>query len=155
MIGANMKSAHVILLCLMLLGCAQHRRAEVYEFPEGFHGWAVIVWGVPGYPQCPTDHGTVIVRFPADGMVITSTKLEFNAAREGSYFRDAAEHRLTSRPNIAFEGNGFMHHDESGRDMDYTRVFVGTKAEFRAAPADAPQVEKLWNSGLSSKLDRT
>jgi len=144
-----MKQAQLIFLCLMLLGCQQRHRGEVYEFPEGFHGWAVVVWGVPGHPPCPTDHGDIIVRFPPDGVVITSTKLEFIAERNGSYFLDAAGHRLASRPNIGFAGNGFMHQDESDRDMDYTQVLVGTKAEYHAV-SDAPQVQKLWDAGITS-----
>jgi hypothetical protein len=149
----SMKPAYFIPLCLMLVGCAhfaQHRRAEIYEFPEGFHGWAVIVWGAPGHPRSQTDHGKLIVRFPADGVVITSTKLELDSVRDGAYFFDSAGRRLSSQPAIAFAGNGFMHHDASGRDMDYTQVFVGTKAEFRATP-DAPQVERLWSSSLGSR----
>jgi len=136
----------------MLLGCEHRHRNEVYEFPERSHGWAFIVWGVPGYPHSAIDHGTLIVTFPADGVVITSTKLDFRATTNGSYFLDAAEHRLTSRPNIEFVGNGFEYDAESGRNMDYTRVFVGTKAEFLADRNTTAQVDKLWNSGFSSRL---
>ena len=143
-----MKPALLIILCSMLLGCERHR-SEAYEFPDGFHGWAVIVWGVPGHPQIPTDDGVIIVRFPADGVVITSTKLEFNAARVGSSFLDASQHRWPSIPIIGFAGNGFMHEDKSDRDMDYTQVFVGTKAEYMTNQ-DAPQVQMLWNAGISS-----
>jgi hypothetical protein len=96
-----------------------------------------------------TDNGTLIVRFPFDGVVVTSTKLDFNAARDGSYFIDSAGHRLASIPNIGFAGNGFIHEDKSNRDMDYTQVFVGTKAEY-LADRNAPQVQNLWDTGISS-----
>jgi hypothetical protein len=139
----------VLFLCLALFGCEQRHRSEVYEFPDGFHGWAVIVWGVPSYPPCLTNQDDIIVRFPTNGIVVTSTHLEFQAVRGGSYFLDAADHRLVSHPDIGFAGNGFMYDDKSRRSMDYTQIFIGTKAEYHTN-SDAPQVGQLWNSGLSS-----
>ena len=147
-----MKSTLSVFLCLLLLGCAHRHRAEAYEFPKGFHGWAIIVWGVPDYPQSPTNHDTLIIEFPTNGIVVTSTKIEFNAMRSGSYFLDATGKRLSLSPNIGFVGNGFMYEDKTHRPMDYTRIFIGTKMEFQTNH-DAPQIDKLWESGLNSKLD--
>jgi hypothetical protein len=139
----------ILICCFALLGCAKHHRNEAYEFPDGFHGWAVIVWGVPGHPRCPTNEGGIVVRFPTNGVIVTSTHLDLQAVREGAYYLDATGHRLASQPNTAFVGNGFMYENKSRRGMDYTQVFVGTKAEYFACP-DAPQAKQLWDSGLSS-----
>ncbi len=138
-----MKPVPFILLCLMLLGCKQHRPAGVREFPDGFRGWAVIVWGVPGYPPIPLDHDKLIERFSADGIIITSTKQQMGWAHDEYYFLDAAGNRLASHPRIASEGTGGM--EQGSQSMDYYLVFVGTEAELDAAPRDPPQVEKLFN----------
>src|SRR6185369_14770864 len=138
-----MKPAHLILLSLMLVGCEQRRAAEVSEFPDGFHGWAVIVWGVPGYPQLPTEDGKLIERFSADGILITSSKQQFGFAHDEAYFVDASGHRLPSRPTIAGAAVGGI--QRGGRSMNFFQQFVGTKAELDAAPGDPPQVETLFS----------
>jgi hypothetical protein len=138
-----MKPAHLIFLCLMLAGCGQHRNAEVREFPDGFHGWAVIVWSVSGYPQLPTDHGKLIEQFPTDGVIITSSKQQLGWAHDEAYFVDATGHRLPSLPNTPFGAVGNIQQD--GRSMDYFQQFVGTEAELKAAPIDAPQIQKLFS----------
>ncbi len=45
-----------------------------------------------------------------------------------------------------------MWDDKTHRGMDYTRIFVGTKTEFQAND-NTSQANKLWESGLNSKLD--
>jgi hypothetical protein len=139
----------ISFLCVVLVGCAQRHRSEVYEFPDGYHGWAVVVWGVPDSPVCLTNQNAIIVRFPTNGMFATSTHLDYEAVRDGAYFLDSSGQRLPSHPDIGFAGNGFMADDKTGRGMDYTRIFVGTKAEYLAS-RDTPPVEQLWNTGLSS-----
>jgi hypothetical protein len=141
--GFAMKLAFATILCLIFVGCEQRRAAEVREFPDGFRGWAVIVWNVPGYPPLPTDNGKLIERFSADGVIITSTKQQFGWAHDQAYFVDAAGHRLPSRPNIAVEAVGGV--QQGGRSMDYTQQFVGTKAELDAAPFEPPQIEPLFS----------
>src|SRR3954454_21691443 len=122
----------LIFLCLALAGCEQRRSVEVREFPQGYRGWAIIVWGVPGYPELPKDHDKTIERFPTNGIIITSSKQQFGWAHDDSYFVDGAGHRLPSRPNTPFETVSGI--EQGGRKMDYSKVFVGTKAELEAAP---------------------
>jgi Family of unknown function (DUF6843) len=138
-----MRLAFATFLCLALVGCEQRRAAEVREFPAGFHGWAVIVWGVPGYPPLPTDHGKLIERFSEDGVIITSSKQQFGWANDEAYFVDATGHRLPSLPGTPFGAVGHIQQD--GRSMDYFQQFVGTDAELHAAPIDAPQIQKLFS----------
>lgn len=139
-----MRLVFVIFLCLPFIGCGQRRAAEVQEFPVGFHGWAVIVWGVAGYPPLPTDHGKLIERFSDDGVIITSSKQQFGWAYDDeAYFIDAAGHRLPSLPETPFGAVGNM--QQGGHSMDYYQQFVGTEAELRTAPVNAPQIETLFN----------
>jgi hypothetical protein len=46
---------------------------QTLEFPDGFRGWAVIVWGQRGYPSLVSKGRDLHIRFPADGILITST----------------------------------------------------------------------------------
>jgi len=138
-----MRLAFVAFLCLALVGCGQRRAVEVSEFPAGFHGWAVIVWSVPEYPAIPTDHGKLIERFSLDGVIITSSKQQFGWAKDEAYFIDAAGHRLPSLPRVPFGAVGQI--QQSGHTMHYFQEFVGTDAELRAAPVDAPQLKKLFS----------
>ena len=136
-------------LASVLIGCEQHRPAEVSEFPDGFHGWAVIVWGVSGYPPLPTDHGKLIERFPADGVIITSSTQSFGFANDEAYFITATGHRSPLRPNIAFGAVGNI--QSGGLSMDYFQQFVGTDVELEKAPMDAPQLEILFSRFASTR----
>lgn len=138
-----MKLMLYIMLGLMLIGCEQRRQIEVCEFPAGFRGWTIIVWGVNGYPPLPTVEGKVIERFPADGIIITSSKQQFGWAKDEAYFVDAMGHRLQSRPNVSVGSVGEIR--ESERSMHYSQQFIGTEAELRASPGDAAQVETLFS----------
>jgi hypothetical protein len=130
-------------LCWMLLGREQLRQAEVYEFPNGFRGWAVVIWDVPGYPKLPIDQGKLVERFPANGIIITSTKQQFGFAHDESFFLDSSGHRLALHPNTPFGAVGGI--KQANRSMDYFQIFAGTEADLRAAPIQAPQVEKLFS----------
>jgi hypothetical protein len=46
---------------------------QTLEFPVGFRGWAVVVWGQSGRRPLPSKDGDLVLRFPADGIIITST----------------------------------------------------------------------------------
>jgi hypothetical protein len=138
-----MKVMYFVFACLLLAGCEQRRAPEVREFPDGFHGWAVIVWNVPNYSQIPIEHGKLIERFFTNGVIVTSSKQQFGWAHDEAYFVDGAGHRLTVLPNTPFGAVG--HIQQGARNMDYFQQFVGTEAEHKAAPIEAPQIQTLFN----------
>jgi hypothetical protein len=121
-----MKAMYFVFAGLLLVGCEQRRAPEVREFPDGFHGWAVIVWNVPNYPQIPIEHGKLIERFFTNGVIITSSKQQFGWALDEAYFVDATGPRLTVLPNTPFGAVG--HVQQGARNMDYFQQFVGTEA---------------------------
>src|ERR1700677_181712 len=148
-----MRLTYPLVLCFLLLGCVQHRQAEVYELPKDFHGWAVIVWGVTNYPQIPADHGKLIERFPTNGIIITSSMQQLGVAKDEAYSYDANGNRLSVEPTIAVESVGEMREGDSKRKLDYTRIFIGTEAQLESAPREAPQVQQLWDAGYNNQLD--
>jgi hypothetical protein len=131
--------AILTLVVLALSGCFGMRRGEVREFPENFHGWAFVIWGIPGYPPLPTDHGKLGERFPDDGTIITSTEPEYGVALdEDFYLRDDGK-RDSVRPSQVFVWPGKI--KANGRQMYYTRFFVGTEAELPKVHAED---ERIW-----------
>ncbi|HTQ38062.1 MAG TPA: hypothetical protein VMJ32_03490 [Pirellulales bacterium] len=138
-----MKPIYLLVLYLLLVGCSQQRPPEVREFPDGFHGWALIVWEVPGYPELPSDTGKIVERFPADGLIITSSKQNFGWARDEEYYLDEEGHRLSSLPHIALEHLG-RRENNAGCCMYFSELFVGTDAEAEHAKGKRSDDDVLY-----------
>jgi hypothetical protein len=138
-----MRFVFAACLSLMLVGCWQRRPAEVREFQAGFHGWAVIVWGISGYPPLPIEDGKIIERFPADGVIITSSQQQFGWAGDEAYFIDSSGKQLSLPPRIVVGHVGSI--QQRSRRMNYSELFVGSEAELQASPKiGAPQIDKLF-----------
>jgi hypothetical protein len=146
-----MRLMYPLMLCFLLMGCTQRRPAEVYEFPKDFHGWAVIIWGVTNYPQISADHDKLIERFPTNGIIITSSLQKFGWAHDEAFFYDTNGNHLSAEPTIAVESVGRISEDSGKRKLDYTQMFIGTEAELKPAPREAPQAQQLWDAGYSSQ----
>jgi hypothetical protein len=143
----------LILVCLALGGCRREtRQPEVREFPYGFRGWAVIAWGVPSYPPLPEADGKLIERFPSDGVIITSTRMQFGRALDAEYYVDAGGQRLLERPRVAF--GTVSGRERYGCKLHLLRLFIGTDAEHQAAGARAPQEEPLLDKLCPDKKTR-
>lgn len=123
----TMKLIFGAFLCMMLAGCEQSSPPQVREFPPGFHGLAIVVWDMPNHPQLPTEHGKLIERFPADGIIVTSSDEAIGGAQDEEYFVDATGHRISSPPKGVFGYGGMM--TESNRLMVFETSFVGTNLE--------------------------
>jgi hypothetical protein len=118
-------------LCLILAGCESNPR-QVREFPSGYQGLAVVVWDVPGHPQLPVENGRLIERFPADGILVTSTDEAFGGAQDEEYFLDEAGHQIPAQPKGVFGYGGMM--NESNRLMHFEVSFVGTNLDATTTP---------------------
>jgi hypothetical protein len=141
-----MKLAYLLFLSLLPVGCSHQRPPEVREFPDGFRGWAAIVWDVPGYPELPIEEGKIIERFPADGLIITSSKEHFGMAHDEEYYIDAEGRRLPTHPRQAFGLTGRRGTQDECR-ISFSAVFIGTDAEHLAADdwADTPQGKAIYD----------
>ena len=83
----------VTTLCFGLCGC-ERNVTIIREFADGFNGAVVVVYGAPGFPPLPREHGNRVIRVPADGIVITGEPNYQGWAKVESYFVDAAGKRL-------------------------------------------------------------
>ena len=139
-----MQRALLTLLCFMLTSCLQSQRSPtVREFPSSFRGWAVLVWGVPGHPPLPMEGGKMIERFPADGILITSTSgWPTGWATDEGYLLDQSGHRISPPVPVtieAMESGSMTHYDLR---MTYSWFFVGTPEERSAAASTADKEAK-------------
>ena len=86
---------------MLLVGCGDGelqstRRSVRYLIPDGYVGWLRIDYGVndahaPGYGvkralPLPVKDGAVIVELPPGGHLVTSSPMEFGAARDEYYY---------------------------------------------------------------------
>lgn len=86
----------LVTTVIVLIAC--HREPKraipaVYELPEGFTGWVTVEYASPGAAALPEDHGTRIVRVPADGTLRTSSPQALGIVDNRFYFMDGAGKR--------------------------------------------------------------
>ena len=109
---------------------------ERHIVPEGFHGWTVVHYGVEGAPPLREDDGAVIVEYPADGRLETSTPApdEWSLFARGYYRRTVSGLVPLSRVGDIW---GEYSHIVVGDDpvtivSRSSGFFVGTMTEFLA-----------------------
>jgi hypothetical protein len=132
-IVSGSRTIAIASVCLLLSGCPGFKAAEVRRFPQGFRGYAIIVWGVPNYPPLPIQGGKMIEEFPSDGIIITSTQQQFGMSWNENCI--VGEGGRSERANILSEGAG-----DAGRPkrIYFTMVFVAAREEKSIASGAYP-----------------
>jgi hypothetical protein len=82
------------------------RIPEVREFPYDFHGYAIIVWSIPGYPALPIRNGKLLESFAAGRVIITSTPPHYGYAWDENYFIRPDGSRITVAEKDFFGATG-------------------------------------------------
>jgi hypothetical protein len=122
------------MFVLSLAGCRfSLRMPEVREFPDEFHGYAIIVWGIPGYPALPIKDGKLIETFSAGRVIITSTLLHYGVAWDENYFIRPDGSRVPMANEDLFEATGAAQH--AAKNMSYTVFSIRTGSGTNAASA--------------------
>jgi hypothetical protein len=117
------RNALPTLLLISIVGCEQKRQPERHEFPTGIASCAVVVWGEPGHPELPIEDGKRVLRFPEDGILVTSTKQDFGWALDESFFVDEAGHP-TGRAQVECGTTGVR--SSHGITMSYTTYSIAS-----------------------------
>ena len=128
------------------LGMRQATRpASRYLIPDGYVGWVRVEYGVNGAPALPVEDGRVVLRFPADARLQTSSPERFGWAKdEFFYVRDGG---LRPLAQTGTAGGGSIWGRLNGEAMtvtgkrQYEEFFVGSETQFRQAvdlKQDAP-----------------
>jgi hypothetical protein len=123
-IASASKTISIAGVCLLLSGCPGFKAAEVRRFPQGFRGYAIIVWGVPNYPPLSIQGGKMIEGFPSDGIIITSTQQQFGMSWNENYI--VGQDGRSERAKILSEAAG-----DAGKPKKiyFTMVFVAAREE--------------------------
>jgi hypothetical protein len=118
---------------------------EHHVLPEGFGGWAFIEFGVDGAPPLDVSDGVLVVEYPANGRVATST---LSPDANGFLHREFFERQgdalvpLDRFGRIWGEYNKRIITDEAGGLVQRSfGFFVGTMAEFNAAGRPSSTLE--------------
>lgn len=62
-----------------------------YLIPEGYAGWLCVTFEASGASALPIEDGFFMVRFPADGRVVTSTAVEGGKMRDEFFYYTPAQ----------------------------------------------------------------
>lgn len=119
------------------------RRPERHLAPAGFEGVLLTVYDEPGYPSLPVQEGFYIHRYPADGILITSSTQEFGSAKDE--FLDFLPDGTYAPFQSSLKGPLFEATGSYGSSMDgpakieYAAKLAGTKAFWANRSADEVQ----------------
>jgi hypothetical protein len=101
--SATLRALTLLALASIAAGCGQERHAIRYLLPEGYTGGVAIVYGVKGAAALPMEDGRLLVRIPRDGLLRTSTTIEYGLAKDEYFYYSGT----TRRPlKLIEEGGG-------------------------------------------------
>jgi hypothetical protein len=78
--------AFLVIAGVLLAFLTYQPKRNRYLIPEGYAGWLCVTFEAPRTPPLPIEDGFAVVRFPADGRVVTSTVAEGGKLRDEFYY---------------------------------------------------------------------
>jgi hypothetical protein len=112
-------------------GCYQRRRSQRFLLPDGYVGWFEVRYGVQSAPALPVQDGFDLVRVPKNGLVETSTPIEFGWADDEYYYLSGSQQRRLKEWSGKDDDEIVQFGSTSGRGPNGTlRQFIGTRQEF-------------------------
>ena len=129
------------ILALGLGGCRfSLRTPEVREFPCDFHGYAIIIWSVPGYPALPIRDRKFLESFAAGRVIITSTPSHYGYAWDENYFirRDGSRIPIAKKDFFGATGSAQGY----GNSISYTTFFIRTDSDDGVASTELQDSQK-------------
>lgn len=68
----------LLLFCVVTaVGCGQQSAPSKYLIPHDYEGVVVTVYDQAGFPPLPVSDGYIVHRYPPDGILITSSSMEY------------------------------------------------------------------------------
>lgn len=75
-----------IFIGIISLSACEKRRTPVrHLIPAGYEGVVITVYSQKGFPDLPIENGYLVCRYPSDGILITSTPMEFGWAADQTF----------------------------------------------------------------------
>jgi len=117
-------------------GCEQQRRPSRYLMPEGYVGRVRIEFKTKNAPPIPLEAGYYLFTIPANGLLQTSSDIEYGWAKDEYYYYD--DHGRRQLPVTGWGHGGMIWGGGNGEDTDsrigtrvlYEGFFVGTEAQY-------------------------
>jgi hypothetical protein len=66
----------LLMQAAISMGASTVRHPITYSIPDGYIGWVSVEYNVPAMPTLPLKNGSLQVRFPATGLVQTTSSIE-------------------------------------------------------------------------------
>ena|SRR6267378_19195 len=126
-----------IIFCFTLsASCEKQRRPSRYLITDGYIGWVKVYFKVKDSPALPIENGFYLFKFPASGVLTTSSEMEYGWAQD-QYFYYSGETRR-QLPSTGWGGGGMIWAEYNGQttvppdnEPYYQGFFVGTEAEYK------------------------
>lgn len=157
-----MSTSMTFLTVLVALGYWQEKKTERhpshYMLPNGYVGWVVIHYGVPGAPPVPMREGVLEFDLPQSGVLKTSSVEESGSARDEYSYREA-DGSLVNLTNTGWGKGGMIWAESSGTyerpnaPDDHTgQFFVGSESQYQAMQNMGEMGDGIVPGDLRGKL---
>jgi hypothetical protein len=121
------------------------RHACHYLIPNGYVGWVHVYFEVKEEPSLPLQGDALEFKFPANGVLQTSSKLEAGWSKGDKYFYYQPSGKLKELRDTGWGGGGMIWVQMNGVADQY--FFVGTEQQLHDSPqtTDAQNEPKAGN----------
>jgi hypothetical protein len=101
--------------------------------PAGYIGEVKVYYHVAGTPPLPIEDGHYLLVIPSDGVLKTSSDIEYGVASEDDYYAYQADGKRKPLLDTEWGRGGMIWADSTGGDSSgntYATFFVGTEAQY-------------------------
>lgn len=153
----GLRSAHLCLLLVTLLGCAGCSRSEEFLIPESYRGDVFIVTDIPTGEPSQRNWLTNVYRIPPEGILVSADTpspgwhfsryfyVDETGEREelqvvASSIRDTAANRSDETPIVWFPRSGSISGSRLPCSVEFQQFYVGTRAHLSSRDPEADEV---------------
>ena len=116
------------------------RRSLQFLIPENYTGWVRVEFGVSGAKALPIQSGQAVAKFPASGILTTSSPAQYGWAKDFYFYYSDAGLRPLPSSGAGRMIWGKINAEEAGASgkRDYEEFFVGTERQFKDEAGNKP-----------------
>lgn len=120
----------ILVFVILIAGCGNRRMPERQIVPRGYEGVLVTIYNQNGYPELPIVDGYIVHEYPASGIIVTSSPIDYGVATDETYeiledgSRNYLPHAHKGQRIIKWSGTGTR--SGKGGDWEYSLMGVGS-----------------------------
>jgi hypothetical protein len=126
------------------MGAPLARHPVRFFIPDGYVGWVEIKYGETSSPVLPIENGAIICRFPASGLLQTSSRPEEGWAKDEYFYYSTNGRTRTLRDTgwgeggmiwapTTYETDGTL--NDVGDQQGMSFMYIGTEQQYRSRVA--------------------